>query len=70
MQVRYYSEHAALTAGTNIDISGLNYDILKDKRSVQWPIQQKKSTETERRDFLPIRNFILPPKSNSSCCSR
>lgn len=32
-----YAEHAALTAGTNIDISGLNYDILKAKRSVQWP---------------------------------
>ena len=26
-----YAEHAALTAGTNIDISGLNYEILKRK---------------------------------------
>ncbi|WP_315822854.1 molybdopterin oxidoreductase family protein [Paraflavitalea speifideaquila] len=32
-----YQEHAALTAGTRIDISDLNYDILKEKRSVQWP---------------------------------
>lgn len=32
-----YAEHCALTAGTNIDISGLSYAILKDKRSVQWP---------------------------------
>jgi ferredoxin-nitrate reductase len=32
-----YDEHAALTGGTNIDISGLNYDILKAKGSVQWP---------------------------------
>jgi len=32
-----YAEHAALTAGTNIDISGLSYDILKKKRAVQWP---------------------------------
>jgi len=32
-----YDEHAALTAGTNIDISGLNYEILKEKRAVQWP---------------------------------
>lgn len=32
-----YAEHAALTAGTNIDISGLSYEILKAKRSVQWP---------------------------------
>jgi len=32
-----YKEHAQLTAGTNIDISGLDYDILKEKKTVQWP---------------------------------
>ena len=32
-----YKEHAALTKGTTIDISDLNYEILKKKRSVQWP---------------------------------
>jgi ferredoxin-nitrate reductase len=32
-----YDEHAALTKGTAIDISDLNYEILKEKRSVQWP---------------------------------
>ena len=32
-----YDEHAALTKGTTIDISDLNYEILKKKRSVQWP---------------------------------
>jgi ferredoxin-nitrate reductase len=32
-----YAEHAASTAGTRIDISDLNYDILRQKRSVQWP---------------------------------
>ncbi len=32
-----YAEHCASTEGTNIDISGLSYDILKEKRSVQWP---------------------------------
>ena len=32
-----YKEHAALTKETTIDISELNYDILKEKRSVQWP---------------------------------
>jgi ferredoxin-nitrate reductase len=32
-----YKEHAALTKNTTIDISDLNYDILKEKRSVQWP---------------------------------
>ena len=32
-----FDEHCALTAGTNIDISGLSYDILQQKGSVQWP---------------------------------
>jgi ferredoxin-nitrate reductase len=32
-----FEEHAALTAGTSIDISALNYQLLKEKRSVQWP---------------------------------
>lgn len=37
-----YAEHAALTANTNIDISGLSYDILKKIKSVQWPYPKKK----------------------------
>ena len=32
-----FAEHAALTAGTSIDISALDYRLLKEKRSVQWP---------------------------------
>lgn len=32
-----YDEHCRLTAGSTIDVSGLSYDILKQKRSVQWP---------------------------------
>lgn len=32
-----YNEHCRLTAGTNIDISGLSYELLQEKRSVQWP---------------------------------
>lgn len=32
-----YAEHCRPTEGTNIDISGLSYNILKEKRSVQWP---------------------------------
>ncbi|MGN7818970.1 molybdopterin-dependent oxidoreductase [Chitinophaga sp. 22536] len=39
-----YKEHVQLTAGTNIDISGLNYDILKAQRSVQWPYHMGKGT--------------------------
>lgn len=32
-----YNEHCRLTAGTNIDISDLDYSQLQEKRSVQWP---------------------------------
>ena len=35
-----YDEHCRSTTGTNIDISGLSYDILQEKRSVQWPFTQ------------------------------
>ncbi|TMI70042.1 MAG: NAD(P)H-nitrite reductase [Bacteroidetes bacterium] len=32
-----FGEHAALTKGTSIDIHDLTYDILKEKRAIQWP---------------------------------
>lgn len=32
-----YAEHSRLTAGTNIDVSGVSYELLKEKRSLQWP---------------------------------
>ncbi|MGN6638086.1 MAG: molybdopterin-dependent oxidoreductase, partial [Mucilaginibacter sp.] len=44
-----YAEHARLTAKTNIDISGLSHDIIKEQASVQWPYKKKaKSKGTER----------------------
>ncbi len=36
-----YEEHVALTKGTSVDISELNYAILKEKKSVQWPYFKK-----------------------------
>lgn len=32
-----YDEHVRLTAGTNIDISGVNYALLRSEGTVQWP---------------------------------
>jgi ferredoxin-nitrate reductase len=32
-----FDEHAALSRNTHTDISGLNYTILKEKGSIQWP---------------------------------
>ncbi len=40
-----YAEHAALTAGTNMDVSGLSYDILKKVKTVQWPYPKPASSE-------------------------
>src|SRR5690606_29481889 len=39
-----YNEHCQLTAGTNIDISGLDYNRLQEKRSIQWPYKAGKGT--------------------------
>ncbi|EOQ88699.1 molybdopterin oxidoreductase [Leptospira yanagawae serovar Saopaulo str. Sao Paulo = ATCC 700523] len=43
-----FLEHAALTKGTNIDISGLDYSILQEKRSVQWPFPENSKEGTPR----------------------
>jgi ferredoxin-nitrate reductase len=32
-----YDEYSSSTAGTTIDITGVNYALLKSRRSVQWP---------------------------------
>jgi ferredoxin-nitrate reductase len=32
-----YQEYTQLTAGTNVDVTGVSYDLLKRKRTVQWP---------------------------------
>lgn len=43
-----YAEHAQLTRGTNIDISGLTYRKLKSLRSVQWPVPDPDHNGTPR----------------------
>lgn len=44
-----YAEHARLTAKTNIDISGLSHELIKELGSVQWPYKKKnKSPGTPR----------------------
>jgi ferredoxin-nitrate reductase len=69
-----YSEHAALTAGTNIDVSGLNYAILKEKRSVQWPYSKEvmgygtKRLFTDKKFHTASQKAILHavPDANNS----
>ena len=43
-----YDEHCALTKGTNIDISGLDYATLQERRTVQWPVPHRDHPGTPR----------------------
>lgn len=54
-----YKEHAALTAGTNIDVSGVDYSVLKSKKTVQWPYP-KTGTATETKRLFTDKQFYTP----------
>ncbi|WP_430908675.1 molybdopterin-dependent oxidoreductase [Maribacter sp. 2-571] len=43
-----YDEHCLLTKGTNIDISGLSYERLKNEGSFQWPVPHPTHPGTPR----------------------
>lgn len=43
-----YDEYARITAGTNADITGVNYDLLKKRRTVQWPFTVNDRNEEKR----------------------
>lgn len=43
-----YREYCEMTKGTNIDISGLNYDRLKNQGSMQWPVPEQRHNGTKR----------------------
>lgn len=67
-----YNEHAGLTAGTNIDISGLNYDMLREKRTVQWPYPKElngygtKRLFTDKKFYTPSQKAILHAVDDSN----
>ncbi|MES2518681.1 MAG: molybdopterin-dependent oxidoreductase [Bacteroidota bacterium] len=60
-----YDEHVLSTKGTNIDISGLNYEYLKENRSYQWGFKGKKETREmeEGTKSLSSTPFSLSPVS-------
>lgn len=43
-----FNEHRELTRGTNIDITGLSYDYLKNQGTAQWPFPEGQSAGTPR----------------------
>lgn len=59
-----YDEHAALTEGTNIDISGLNYTTLKEKRAVQWPFPKNEIAFGTARLFADHQFYTPDRKAN------
>ncbi|POY37773.1 NAD(P)H-nitrite reductase [Solitalea longa] len=56
-----YEEHAALTSGTSIDVSGLNYELIKGLKTVQWPFP-KDSIQTESKRLFEDHRFLTPSK--------
>lgn len=60
-----FEEHVALTAGTNMDISGLSYRILKKNKTVQWPFPkgdanlQSKRLFTNKVFYTPSQKAII-----------
>ncbi|MDP9081048.1 MAG: molybdopterin-dependent oxidoreductase [Bacteroidota bacterium] len=56
-----YAEHVKLTRNTNIDISGLSYEILKERKTVQWPYKKKGPTDGKPRLFTD-HNFYRASK--------
>ncbi len=62
-----YDEYAQLTAGTNVDITGVNYDLLKKRRTVQWPFPAEARRKEKRSQGMqeppgssPTTNFTHP----------
>lgn len=66
-----FQEHAALTAGTNIDISGLTYEIIEKNRTIQWPyhsgeIKVSKRLFTDHRFYTKDGRAFLHAVQDSS----
>ncbi|RKD18703.1 NAD(P)H-nitrite reductase [Pelobium manganitolerans] len=59
-QEEIFLEHSRLTEGTNININGLTYSILKEKRTVQWPYLKQENKGTKR--LFTDHQFYTPSK--------
>ena len=53
-----FAEYTALTKGTNIDISGLSYERLKNEGTFQWPVTSPTHPGTSR--LFTDHNFYTP----------
>ncbi|WP_396601371.1 molybdopterin-dependent oxidoreductase [Algibacter sp. R77976] len=55
-----YDEYASMTKGTNIDVSFLNYDRLKNEGTFQWPVPELRHKGTPR--LFADKKFYTPSK--------
>jgi Uncharacterized anaerobic dehydrogenase len=55
-----FHEYTLLTKGTNIDISGLTYEYLREKGSAQWPFPESQTEGTVR--LFTDHKFHTPDK--------
>lgn len=53
-----YNEYCSMTKGTNIDISFLNYDRLKNEGTFQWPVREYRHAGTPR--LFEDKKFYTP----------
>jgi ferredoxin-nitrate reductase len=53
-----YDEYASMTKGTNIDVSFLNYDRLKNEGTFQWPVNEYRHSGTAR--LFEDKKFYTP----------
>jgi ferredoxin-nitrate reductase len=66
-----YAEHVKLTAKTNIDISGLSYEVLKTQKTVQWPYKKKNLSKgtprlfTDRIFYTPSTKAVISPVADT-----
>ncbi len=65
---KVYDEHAQLTEGTNIDITGLNYEIIKSKGSVQWPYPKDHKDLGTPRLFTDNKFFTPNQRAQIHAC--
>lgn len=63
-----FQEHCRLTEGTNIDISGLSYDILKSKGTVQWPYPKGELNNGTPRLFTDHQFYTPNKKAQIHAC--
>ncbi len=61
-----YEEHTRLTRGTHIDISGLDYNILKHNRTIQWALTMLLRIHYLPNTSSPTNGFTRPVKRRLS----